>query len=182
MPFPMRRNVADVAIIHKPIEALIAEAYSYINERELDGNNRSVRIDYWNLEAIGSWKDFPMGGRGAPWCAAFVSAMGRQALGYAWPVPLTGMVQTMVDWAKEKGVWYEKDPQRGDLFTIYYPDLSTPRYGHVGIVVTPKEGSLTAVEGNTNPGGSREGYGVFERQRVPTDRYGYIRWVRALNK
>lgn len=180
MPIPMRRTV-DYAIIHRPIEALIAEAYIYTDVRE-ETSNRSIHIDYWNFEAIGVWQDFPMGGRGAPWCASFVTAVGRQALGYAWPVPKTASVQAMVDWAKSRQVWYEENPKRGDLFAIYYPSLSPPRYGHVGIVVESQPESFKSLEGNTNTGGSREGYGIFERTRVPSDRYGYIRWIEALNK
>jgi hypothetical protein len=170
------------AIIYNPVESFITEAMSYLQVRELPGNaNRSVRIDYWNLEAIGSWKSFPLGGQGAPWCASYVTAVGRQSLGHAWPIPKTAAVQAMVDWARETGVWYEENPKRGDLFAVYYSHLNPARYGHVGIVVSTQGSAIKTVEGNTNEGGSREGYGIFERVRSPSEKYGYIRWQEALN-
>ncbi len=158
-----------------PEQELIEEARRYLGEAEIPvGSNRSIRIDYWNLEAIGDWRKFPMGGQGAPWCGSFVTGAGRQALGHLWPVPQTGTVQTMVDWAKTEGVWSENNPEVGDLFCLYYPNLK--RYGHVGIVAKVKAGEIVAIEGNTNAGGSRTGYAVFERTRMDSDRMGFIKW------
>ena len=171
--------------IENPRQELIAEARKYIGEEEIpSGSNRSVRIDYWNLEAIGDWRKFPMGGKGAPWCGSFVTAAGRQALGHLWPVPQTGTVQAMVDWAKSKEVWYEAvdfmedlvDPEAGDLFCLYYPNLK--RYGHVGIVIGVTTKGITTIEGNTNDGGSRTGFAVFERSRKFSDRMGFIKWIK----
>ena len=66
-----------------PRKELVYEARKYVGEAEVPvGSNRSVRIDYWNLEAIGDWRKLPMGGEGAPWCGSFVSGAGRQALGH----------------------------------------------------------------------------------------------------
>ncbi len=161
--------------IFSPEQEFIAEAKKYIGESETPvGSNRSTRIDYWNLEAIGDWRVFPMGGQGAPWCASFVTAMGRQALGHAWPVPHTGTVQTMVDWARSEQMWSKSDPKVGDLFCLYYSRLK--RYGHVGIVikVTPK--NIITIEGNTNAGGSRTGFAVLSRTRKYNDRMGFIHW------
>ena len=169
-------------IIANPIEALIKEATRYIGSVENPGNNnRSILIDYWNFEAIQDWRDFPMGGCGAPWCAAFVHGVGKQALGVGWPLPRTGMVQTLVDWAKTKGVFYLNGAKVGDLLVLFYPTLVPPRYGHVGIVTEANaDTTFSTIEGNTNPGGSREGYGVFRRQRNHTDRCGFIRWIEAI--
>ncbi len=159
-----------------PGKELVDEARNYIGEAEVPvGSNRSTRIDYWNLEAIGDWRDFPMGGAGAPWCASFVTAMGRQALGHGWPLERTGTVQAMVDWAVAKGVWSLSDPEVGDLFCLYYSRLK--RYGHVGIVTGVKSGRITTIEGNTNDGGSRTGFAVFERKRKITSRMGFIHWA-----
>jgi hypothetical protein len=37
--------------------------------------------------------------------------------------------------------------------------------GHTGIVESVNGGNLTTIDGNTNPGLSREGYGVFRLTR-----------------
>ncbi len=161
--------------IENPGQELIAEARKYVGEAEIpSGSNRSIRIDYWNLEAIGDWRKFPMGGKGAPWCGSFVTAAGRQAMGHLWPVPQTGTVQAMVDWAKTKGVWSKNNIEAGNLFCLYYPNLK--RYGHVGIVTGITTEGITTIEGNTNDGGSRTGFAVFERTRRLSDRMGFIMW------
>lgn len=164
------------AIIADPITALIREAKKYKTVRENNKDNRSIHIDYWNLEAIGLWVDFPNGARGAPWCMSFVTAMGRQSLGHAWPLPITASVQEAVDWAEAHEVLRES-PSRGDLLVSWYNSLN--RFGHVAIVLEVLQDSrIKTIEGNTNLDGSREGYGVFERIREPSDRYKFIRWVK----
>lgn len=170
----------NVGVIPDAIEAFILEATRYVGENEAAGPNRSVRIDYWNLETIGTWEDFPRGARGAPWCASFMFAAGRQSLGVAWPCPRTASAQVLVDWAKEHGIFYTQKPQRGDLFVIYYPELG--RYGHVGVITGVKPKTIDTVEGNTNIDGSREGYGAYRKNRTPNERYGYIRWAEILGK
>jgi hypothetical protein len=166
------------ATIVEPIAALIAEAKKYRTERENNKDNRSIRIDYWNLETIGVWVDFPNGARGAPWCCSYVTAVGRQSLGHAWPVPLTASVQTVVDWAEAKGVLKE-EPKRGDLLVSWYSSLG--RFGHIAIVIdVMTDGRIKTIEGNTNLDGSREGYGIFERLRSPSDRYKFVRWADVL--
>jgi hypothetical protein len=165
--------MATFAVIPDPINAVIAEAKLYLGEEEKPKlSNRSPRIDYWLLETGV--------GFGLPWCSAYVSAVGRQALGRAWPVPRTASVQAMVDWAKtlvSAGVWQEK-PESGDLFVLYFDSLK--RYAHVGLVITVSGEKFIAIEGNTNTDGSRDGYGVYirERKMLPTTRF--IRWKNML--
>jgi hypothetical protein len=158
------------AIIADPIGALISEARRYLAEREQPvGSNRSTRIDYWLVET-----GAPLG---APWCAAFVAGVGRQALGAAWPVPRTASVQQIVDWADPRQVCFA-EPERGDLLVIHFPELH--RFAHVGIVTDAKADTLATIEANTNPNGEREGYGVFTRQRPASPRYRFVRWAHAV--
>jgi len=158
------------ALIADPIQALIAEAERYLAERERPpGSNRSTRIDYWLAET-----GAPLG---VPWCAAFVTAVGRQALGIAWPVPRSAFVQEIVQWAYPKQLVYT-EPERGDLLVIRFPDLG--RFAHVGIVTIASPDRITTIEGNTNIDGSREGYGVFARQRSRSPQYRFVRWAEAV--
>lgn len=159
--------------MQEPVLAVIEEAKHYVGEEEKPKlSNRSTRIDYW-LTETGV-------GLGLPWCAAFVSAVGRQALGRAWPVPRSASVQAIFDWAKvQVGVVQDK-PQAGDLFVLYFNSLK--RYAHIGLVVETDGGTkFKAVEGNTNSDGSRDGYGVFIRERKVNAETKFIRWANKLN-
>jgi hypothetical protein len=156
------------ATIKDPIEALLEEANKYLGEIEKPNlSNKSIRINYW-LQETG----VPIG---LPWCAAYVTGVGRQALGHAWPVIFSASVQRIVDWAISKDV-LQDTPVKGDLFVIYFSRLK--RFGHIGIVTDiGQAGSIKTIEGNTNPGGSRDGWGVFKRDRKVTANYKFIRWV-----
>lgn len=157
------------AIIKDPIEAVLSEAKQYIGVQEVPKlSNRGIQIDYWLTEAGV--------GVGNPWCAAFVSMMGRQGLGMAWPVVNHAYVQTIVNWGKK---YMFDTPEKGDLFVLYFPSLR--RYAHVGFVseVLPS-GNFKTVEGNSNPEGGRDGFQVSNLERKVTKDTKFIRWVNAL--
>lgn len=147
--------------------ALIAEAIKYVGTVEYPPHsNRGPEIDYW-LQQVRS----PLG---SPWCAAFVWSMGKQAVGVSWPVPRTGRVQDMVDWARPLNIIHEH-PRLGDLVVLYFRSLS--RYAHVGIVTAVHGDVCDTIEGNTNPSGGREGYGVFRRTRRAGPTVRFLRWA-----
>lgn len=153
--------------------ALIAEAKRYVGVVEQPKNsNRGTHIDYWVRE---TGLD-PAGGH--PWCAAFVHQMGRQALGYRWPAPRTASVMTLVAWASAKPNVLALVPTPGDLFVLWNEKLN--RFAHVGIVTGLDLSGWTTIEGNTNDGGSRDGYGVFARHRVSHPRDRFIHWEAAV--
>lgn len=119
---------------------------------------------------------------GDPWCAAAVSYIGDTLYGERWPLPMTGGCATLGDAAKRLKVLHQT-PEAGDVFLVYFPKLR--RLAHTGFVLevqSEKNGATTCRtwEGNTNDGGSRDGYGMFERTRTfgPNDRF--IRWRDAL--
>lgn len=157
------------------INAVLEEARRYINVREQPkSSNRGVEIDYWIKECGLDPK------LGLPWCAAFVSQVGRQALGALWPCPRTASVAALAAWgAPRPGVVHGNLPERGDVFLLWSRELS--RFAHTGLVVsTNLAGRSETVEGNTNVDGSRDGYGVFARSRTwsPSDRF--LSWKAAL--
>lgn len=156
-------------------DAVLAEARRYLTVREEPrGSNRGVEIDYFVHEAGLD----PKGG--FPWCAAFVGQIGRQALGHRWPCPRTASVMALVQWAKPFADRWLTSPEVGDLFVIWNAALDGGRFAHVGFVVSATADDFATVEGNSNPGGGREGYGVFSltRKRLSTTRF--IRWAAAL--
>jgi hypothetical protein len=154
-------------------DLVIAEARRYLQVREVPlGSNRGTQIDYWIAEA-------GLDPKGAfPWCAAFVGQVGRQALGAAWPCPRTASVQTLYGWA-DRGRYVESSPAVGDLFVVWHAELK--RFAHVGLVIgNLPAGRISTIEGNTSGGGSREGWGVFARERALAADDRCIRWTRAL--
>ena len=166
-----------IVTIDDPIKALLDQCakYAKVRERLIDGSpsNRSTEIDYW-LEQV----DSPMG---SPWCAAYVSQMGLQALGAAWPVTRDAYVQDIVDFCTKKGLALLDTPQAGDIMVIWYENLK--RYGHIGVVEKVLTGNkFKTWEGNTNEDGSRDGNGVYNKTRPLGPRYKFLRWTDLLTK
>lgn len=117
-------------------------------------------------------------GAGQPWCAAYVADVGVSALREKWPLPKTAACRALGLFAAEKGILRET-PEVGDVFLLHYPSLG--RFAHTGFVtkvLSPTR--IETIEGNTNDGGSRDGWGVFRRTRAvkPADRF--VRWTALL--
>lgn len=161
------------AVIADPIGAVLNEAGRYERIREEPpGSNRGVSIDAWLREC--------RVGLALPWCMAWAWNVGRQALGHAWPVPRTALVQDLYEWAQPRGL-VQTTAKPGDLLVLYYPTLR--RYAHVAIVTGLTEAGATTIEGNTSDTSqpaTREGWGVFRRVRPLSDRMRFIRWSDAL--
>lgn len=156
---------------------VLQEAHHYLGVQETPrSSNRGVEIDYWLTQ---TFTTVPKAQRlGAPWCQAWAWCMGQQALGYRWPVPRTASVQAVYQWAETARCLAEQ-PREGDLFLLWHAGLN--RYAHIGFVtqVLPT-GAFKSLEGNTNPGGSRDGWGVYERERGPGGKMAFVRWTNAL--
>lgn len=108
----------------------------------------------------------------APWCAAWVYYVYSKTCAkhiLQLKLPKTGHANTMFNLSAKfqitKAHYDVKTPRRGDIFIL----LLNPKTGagHTGIVTAydAKTRTYTTIEANTNDGGSREGYGVFERTR-----------------
>jgi hypothetical protein len=146
------------------LEAVMLLARSQLWVREAGGENCGQVVEHY-LSTVGQ-------AAGEPWCAAFVSWVGRTAI-IAWPVPMTASCQVLHD-AAEKLSFLDPAPTPGAIFLLWKPALG--RFAHTGFIVGRVATGWQTIEGNTNPAGGREGYGVFERTRVfaPDDRF--IRW------
>jgi hypothetical protein len=116
-------------------------------------------------------------GPGLPWCAAYVADVGVIALQERWPLPKTASCAALGEHAARAGILEEK-PQVGDVFLVHYPSLG--RFAHTGFVTAVRaDGKIETIEGNTNDGGSRDGWGVFRRVRTPQAKDRFIRWAAA---
>lgn len=110
-------------------------------------------------------------GKGYAWCMAFIYWCTKEAsLKECVENPLlkTGGVLAMYNAKKELRV---SEPQPGDIFIM---DFGKGQ-GHTGIVESVEKDKVFTIEGNTNNDGSREGYGVFRRQRARSTIKGYLR-------
>lgn len=158
---------------HPEIDWLTVEQYGKMPAFERGLNwaglyaNQGVREIGWNagpqverfLASVGL-------GKGYAWCAAFcyhcLKRGGAKDLPKRWKA---AGVRHWVVWAeKERRLWDE--PRRGDLFFW----LNENGSGHIGFVRLvrwkDKRPSVLTIEGNTNPGGSREGDGVYRKTRL----------------
>jgi hypothetical protein len=111
--------------------------------------------------------------RGDPWCASFVTFV----LDIAYrgpknnPVARSASCDVMLEDARKKG-WLTDKPAAGDLFLVMRHPTDAV---HVGVVTSVGKTSVKTVEGNTNNDGSREGWGVFARERRFSPNLQFIR-------
>jgi len=114
-------------------------------------------------------------GPGFAWCAAFVKWCFDQ-INHS--VPITAWSPTAHN---SKNIVYfrnrfEKQPQQGDVFTLYYPNKG--RIGHTGFYdKMNNESMVQTVEGNTNGAGSREGDGVYIKFRPLKTIHSITSWL-----
>lgn len=99
--------------------------------------------------------------KGDPWCAAFVTFCLDIAYRGKNPLVRSASCDVLLRDATKKG-WLTDAPAPGDVFLV----MKTPTDAvHTGFVTAVGKVSVKTCEGNTNPGGSRDGWGVFLRER-----------------
>jgi len=124
------------------------------------GSNRSGLIDAWNSDA-----GAPLG---SPWCMSFARAAWKAA-----GLPLLGNAACEA-WhlaAVKAGRWVTS-PELGAL-ALYDFGTVGGLADHCGVVVRVSPTILTC-EGNTDETGSREGVGVFVKDRGGVRLLGYV--------
>ena len=149
-------------------EKALAVASTQVGVRE-KSRNSGPEVDAY-LRSVGL-------GPGYAWCAAFVHwcfDQGSAALALDNPCPRTAGALRLFEMATSSG-WQvaPADVLPGDVFVIDHGH----GLGHVGFTESRKDdNSWWTVEGNTNPGGSREGDGVYRRTRRRDEiTRGYVR-------
>jgi hypothetical protein len=132
-------------------DIICAQAKGWVGRKEADGTHRAI-IDIYN-----TIQPLPRGYRmtySDPWCAAFVSAVGKAC-------DLTSIIypecacDPMIELYKAHGRWMESDgytPRPGDV--IFY-DWQDNGYGdnmgssdHVGLVINVSGSIINIIEGN----------------------------------
>jgi Putative peptidoglycan binding domain/CHAP domain len=176
--------VPAVPIVSDTDSPLLAETLKFaatqigVMEQPL-GSNRGPQVDQY-LRSAG----FDPTQGSFPWCAAFVYFCFQQAatsLGLANPVIKTAGVLDHWNRAGAAGI-----PRLSTAECVDDPSLVLPGMifiivnnngsGHCGLVEAITGTFLTTIEGNTNDNGSREGIGVFRRQKrtIASISRGYI--------
>ncbi len=159
-----------------PILKFIAAAVSDIGvQEEPRGSNKGPEVTaYLALTGLPG---------GSPWCASFVASCGVQVLGTNWPLPRTASCDVLLSYARRREILHSK-PRPGDVFLV----MASPNDAiHTGVVERVNgDGTITSVEGNSNAGGSREGYAVVRNPGRYIARAGrlplqFIRWVDLLD-
>lgn len=142
---------------------IVVEARKYLHVRETGGPNRGPEIDRW-LTRAGSVP-------GQPWCAVFAGCMladACRAVGVPLPIRLTASAHRLIERGQQAGGKADV-PGPGYLFGVDHgKGPQGQQRGHCGIVVELDGDGLhmVTIEGNTDPGGSREGQGVYQRTRL----------------
>lgn len=152
------------------VKRALEVAASQLGVREIGNTNRGEEVDAYLL-STGN-------GPGYPWCAAYVYwCIERMARELRIEVPFlkSAYCPTISNWARGNSILFEK-PEPGDVFLLYLPYKGKVTARHTGFVEKVEGGQFVALEGNTNLDGSRDGYGVFRREREFHSKYRYVRW------
>lgn len=155
-PEPEKRNI---------IEEVIFLARKEIGVVEVGGNNYGKRVQEY--QRIGS--NGAMTG-GAAWCQYFQNWLQITAcinLKIKYKGTHSGYTPTVTNWGIKNGIGI-KHPKMsqidiGDLGYVYSSARNNSQ--HVYLIVGKSGNSVITIEGNTNPGGSSSGFGVFQRKR-----------------
>jgi hypothetical protein len=130
---------------------LLRAQKGYHEGRDANGNWNNHQK--FSLQTAGlEWSDYQA------WCHTFCS-WGADELGERGALPITASCLTGVQWFKSRGRFTEY-PVLGGLFY-----MGTYGGDHVGVVYAYDADYIYTIEGNTNPGGSYQGDGVYERRR-----------------
>lgn len=141
---------------------LVTIARAEVGVEEVNGSNAGPRVNEYkgatNLPATESW----------PWCAAFVCWCLREAMKggtYTFKRPTTAGAWDFENWSlAQDNSTNTKKPVMED---IKAGDIVIFRFSHIGIAISSPDfdGFIQTVEGNTDSAGSREGGGVFQKNR-----------------
>lgn len=143
---------------------------------------------FWNNDTkFGKW----YGLNKQPWCAMFISWCANEVGGLGTIVPKYASTFAGLTWFRKKNQTGNWPPRAGDIFMMreYNPGAWNADAGgyatiHTGIVEKYLgNGRFQTIEGNTNPGGSAQGNGVYRliRQDSPTGKkfiYARPAWAR----
>jgi hypothetical protein len=126
-------------------------------------SNSGPQVEGWYQRS--TW----LKGTGFAWCAAFICYLFREAskkpdMQYSFKLPQTAGAYDFENWARNNSNYV--DVISGPFTRIIPGDIIIFNFSHIGIAVdVSTNGSVSTIEGNTNSAGSREGDGVYQKNR-----------------
>jgi len=155
-------------------ERVLQVAASQIGLTEKSGRNDGAQVEAY-LKATG----LDPKGR-APYCAAFVHWVGKEALGDRNPYPKSAWSPDMV----KGGVRVTESTviKGGETFGIWFP--SKGRIAHTGLVERREGGNLITIEANTSGAAAvgsaadRDGQGNFRKRRPWRTVHSVRDWIK----
>jgi hypothetical protein len=148
----------------KLAQRIVELAKKEVGVEEIGGTNCGPRVNEYKsatwLDPLQSW----------PWCAAFIDwlvmkAMEESGKEFTFQRPRTAGAWDLENWSmKQDGsTWTKLNPQASDIAP---GDIVIFTFSHVGLAIgTPEKGMVETIEGNTDGNGSRDGGGVWRKQR-----------------
>jgi CHAP domain len=146
-------------------QRLVELAKKEVGVEEIGGTNCGPRVNEYKaatwLPPDQAW----------PWCAAFIDWLVMRAMEeesgrkFTFERPRTAGAWDMENWSmKQDGsTWTKLNPQASDIAP---GDIVIFTFSHVGLAIgTPEKGMVETIEGNTDGNGSRDGGGVWRKQR-----------------
>lgn len=159
-------------------ETIVALARAEIGVTEVNGSNCGPRVNEFKAATLLNPK------LGWPWCAAFVCFIVREAMAQCgiketktFKRPKTAGAWDFENWSlAQDDTTHTKKPHKND---IQPGDIVVLKRSHIGIAVSDvhNDGVVLTVEGNTDSSGSREGGGVFLKQRHVSELRSRIRFT-----
>jgi len=159
-------------------DAIVTLARAEIGVTEVNGSNCGPRVNIYKAATLLNPH------LGWPWCAAFVCFIVREAMTQCgvketktFKRPKTAGAWDFENWSlAQDDTTQTKKPHRGDILP---GDLIVFKISHIGIAVSAPNsaGYILTVEGNTDSKGSREGGGVFLKQRHVSELRSRIRFT-----
>jgi hypothetical protein len=152
------------------ILAKVAESQIGVRETKTNGGRRIEEYQRATWLPVGPW----------PWCAAFVCWCVKEFVGgekVTFPLPTTPGAWDFEKWclSVDNSVKLHK-PHRNK---IERGDIVVFSFSHIGIATSDidADGMVATVEGNTNSAGSREGDGVYRKNRHSSKIRSVIRFT-----
>lgn len=176
---PKEEPKEELSLQQKLINEVVRLARAEVGVTEKGKNNYGKRVQEY--QTVGS--NGAMNG-GAAWCQYFQNYLFVTAcknLKLKFKGNYSGYTPSIVNWGTSKGIT-KKHPKIGDIQVgdwgfVYSASRDNAR--HVFLIVGKKKNSVITIEGNTNPGGGSDGFGVFIRERsLGNQCFAVVKWYK----
>ena len=168
--------------MESPKQIFVNIARKELGVTEVTKNQSTAINRYWAYTSyVDGWKNRE------PWCAAFMcyvisEGMKKNPILKTDSLPMYAACRDWIKWASNNFCLVldnEEDPQLGDIVLFTF---GKDHPSHIGLVTDFDGKTVYTIEGNTNKAGSREGDGVYEKERSIQSCYKFIRTpVKALS-